>query len=194
MFTGIVEKRGEILSAKQKGMSRVIRVEKPASWILKKGQSIAVDGICSTVQKFGPRYFEVTYMPETLMRTIARGYVRGRVVNLERSLKLGSAVEGHLVQGHIDTQGKVVRVVPRGSSREVSIRISSRLMPFVARKGSISVNGVSLTVASLGKNIFTVALVPYTLEHTNLGGLKSGSEVNIETDMIARYLARLVNR
>lgn len=191
MFTGIIRKTAKVISVEVRGKSRIVHVEKPKGWHVKLGQSIAVDGVCTTTRALGATYLEFEYMPETLSRTTVARLQKGSIVNLERSLRLHEVVDGHFVQGHVDTRGKVVRLRERGASREVSIRVPQSSARYIAEKGSITVNGVSLTVASVQKNVFRVALIPYSLKHTNLGMLKMGEHVNIETDLIARYLAKL---
>lgn len=194
MFNGIIQETASVIAAETRGKSRVVHIQKPAKWRFKRGASVAVDGICSTVRAQGAAYVEVEYMPETLDKTTAAAFSKGSVVNLERSLRMTEMVDGHFVQGHVDARGVVASVKKRGMSCEMTIRIPKALMRLVARKGSITVNGVSLTVTAVSGTAFSVALVSHTLAHTNLKYLKKGDEVNIETDMIARYLARLKDR
>lgn len=191
MFSGIIQKTGRVLSADEQGGGRIVRIEKPRAWRLRKGASVAVDGICSTVRASGAKHFEVEYMPETLSKTAAVDFAKGRVVNLERSLRLSDLVDGHVVQGHVDGRGIITAIRLRGTSKELMIRIPRSLVRFVAPRGSVAINGVSLTVACMQGASCTVALVSYTLAHTNLGALAVGDSVNIETDLIARYLAQL---
>ncbi len=194
MFTGIIESKALIaLTAKAKACLRV-RIEKPKGWKLKPGASVAVDGICSTVKKLGANYFEVEYMPETLKKTTAAAFKKNREVNLEKPLSLNGLLDGHLVQGHIDGRGKVSSLKTYGNSKVIEVKLPRELVKFVAKKGAVAVNGVSLTVAKKNADRFTVALIPYTLAKTNLGELKPGDEVNIEVDMLARYLAALINK
>ncbi len=190
MFTGIIEAKGKVLSAEGKSGVHV-RIEKPHGWTLKKGQSISINGICSTIEQLSRDHFEVTYMPETLRISTAKSFEAGQSVNLERSLKAEDRIEGHIVQGHVDGVGTVTSVKIRGESREITIKVLRALMRFIAPKGSISVQGTSLTVAARTSDSFTVALIPHTLLHTNLGELTKDSRVNIETDLIARHLAVL---
>lgn len=192
MFAGIIQKTAKVIAAELREKSRIVRVQKPAGWRLKRGASVAVDGICSTIRATGASYFEVEYMPETLSRTTAGSFTKGRIVNLERSLRLADVVDGHFVQGHIDTRGEIVALRERGASSELIIRVSKRVGRYIALKGSITVSGVSLTVCSMTENLFGVALVSYTRENTNLSLLQRGDTVNVETDLIARYLARLI--
>lgn len=203
MFTGIITATGKVkrvafAAAKPRGGSAAlrgscaVRVGKPAGWKLAKGESVAVDGVCSTVARYGRNHFEVEYMPETLAKTTASRFAKGDVVNLERSLRFGARLGGHLVQGHVDTTGTVCSVRRQGSSRIITIALPRRYGKFIARKGAICVNGVALTVVRAMKGRFSVALIPYTLRRTNAGLLKKGSAVNVEVDVFARYLAQLL--
>ena len=192
MFTGIVQKTVSIISTRNTGGLRCVHIKTPARWRLSSGQSVAVDGICSTVARKGNGFFEVEYVHETLMKTTAGKFIKGKKVNLERSLKYGGFIDGHFVQGHVDTRGRVVAIVERGKAKEYVVSLPRALMPFIVRKGSVAVNGVSLTVARRGEASFTIALIPHTLASTNLVSLNIGDEVNIETDMLARYAVAVV--
>lgn len=185
MFTGIIAAQAKIISARA-GSVRRVRIATPRGWKLALGQSIAIDGVCSTVMHKVPGAFEVEYMPATLAKTAAGRLEKGDTVNLERSLKLGDYVDGHFVQGHVDVCGRVVGITELGASREITIALSKEWMRFVALHGSIAINGVALTVARRGLASCTVALVPHTLSATNLRELSVGDVVNIETDMLAR--------
>lgn len=178
-------------SVSKKGASILVAIEIPKSSRLKLGESVSVDGICSTVAKLRGTAFEVEYMPETLKRTTVGFFTKGTQVNLERSLRLGDRLDGHFVQGHIDTTGEVREVRRIGGSVVLKISLSVWYKKFIAEKGSITLNGVSLTVVDVRKNDFSVSLVDYTLRHTNLRNLKKGDKVNLEVDMIARYLSSL---
>ena len=164
-----------------------MRIQKPSSWKLAKGQSVAVDGVCSTVASLGKNFFEVEYIPETLSKTTAGTFSRGASVNLERSMTPQSLLDGHIVLGHVDARAAVADV-RKGKDIQLHIAIPKSLVSYVVPQGSLAVNGVSLTVAALRGTVCTVALVPYTLRHTNLGALKRGDTVNIEVDILARYL------
>ena len=194
MFSGIIQATGEVVSAQSKDTSLIVRIQKPSHWRLKLGASIAVNGVCSTARALGATYFEVEYMPETLHKSMAAGLAKGDVVNLERSLRMSDVVDGHVVQGHVDFVGKVTAVLHAGASHEITIAIPKAAMRLIAPQGSVAVNGISLTVASVKERTFTVALVSHTIKHTNIGRVAKGGHVNIETDMIARYLARLAPR
>lgn len=193
MFSGIVEKQARVLAAKPRGVILHVRIAKPRTWKLSQGQSVNVDGVCSTVVRSAASSFDVEYVPETLSKTAAYALKKGSSVNLERSLKYGQRVDGHPVQGHVDAAVPVREVRVRGASRELTIKPSAPLARRIALHGSIAVNGVSLTVARKhGPNI-TIALIPYTARVTNLGDVKKGNIVNIELDALARY-ARAATR
>ncbi|MDP2648658.1 MAG: riboflavin synthase [Patescibacteria group bacterium] len=185
MFTGIVQETSAVVSVSVRERVRRVRIRKPPRWKLLKGQSIAVDGICSTVAALGEEWFDVEYMPETLSKTTAGSLARGHSVNLERSLRYGDPVDGHLVQGHVDARTRIIAVTAKGKSREMRIALPSALAKHFALHGSVALSGVSLTVARLRRGSFDVALIPHTLSHTNLGGLSPGDSLNIETDRTA---------
>ncbi len=187
MFAGIVEKKQRVLAVEWMGTIVRVRIAKPRSWTLSLGQSVNVDGVCSTVVKSSAVSFSVEYIPETLSKTTMGSLKLGSVVNLERSLKLGQRIDGHPIQGHVDAATPVRHIQFRGASIELTIKPKAQLARRVALHGSITINGVSLTVARKhGPNI-TVALVPHTLKTTNLGSLNVGDEVNVEIDVPARY-------
>jgi riboflavin synthase len=188
MFTGIIEAKARAASVTRHGSGTCVVVEKPRGWKLKKGQSIAVDGICTTVIRSDARTFSLDYMPETLSKTTANGFKKGSVLNLERSLRLDQFVDGHLTQGHVDTRVVVKEVEKKNGKHLVTISVPKSLTRYVALHGSLTLNGVSLTVARLEKNTATAALIPHTITHTNLATIKKGDEVNLEVDLIARYV------
>ncbi|MFZ2187660.1 MAG: riboflavin synthase [Candidatus Moraniibacteriota bacterium] len=192
MFTGIIQTVVLIISVAPKGDCLCVRIQKPAGWKLVLGQSMAIDGICSTVTLLRSSFLEVEYMPETLDKTTAGSFRKNTPVNLERSLTLRDFVDGHLVQGHVDARGTVRKREGTENTREITIAVPKELGKYIATKGSITVNGVSLTVAKAAKDTFRVALIPYTLTHTNLGLLKKGDSVNVEIDIIARYAEKIL--
>ncbi len=190
MFSGIVETTTRVRSARMRGGHRAVALKTPRGWRLKRGQSVAIDGICSTVVSIGKGVFSVEYMQETLDKTTAAQFVPGYAVNLERSLGAGSRIDGHFVTGHVDARGTVQSI--RGNV--LTVRVPRALARFVATKGSITVNGVALTVTHAEAERFSVALIPYTLAHTTLGQLVRGGEVNVEIDLLARYLDALLKK
>jgi riboflavin synthase len=156
------------------------------------GDSIAVDGVCLTVTRLQPGAFEVDVSSETLACTA--GFAAGAAVNLEKSLRLSDRLGGHLVSGHVDGTGEVIRFEPVGDNRLLCVRIAQELWRYVARKGSVTVNGVSLTVNEIDDDEFSVNIIPHTLAVTTLGSLAAGKRVNIEVDMVARYIERMLVR
>jgi len=192
MFSGIVERVGRIESvATVPGGARLaIRAgfDRPAP----PGASVAVNGVCLTVEQREGDRFEATAVPETLRRTNLGSLVPGSRVNLERALRMGDEIGGHWVQGHVDAKAKIASVAHEGAEVLVGIEIPEGLRQYVAPKGSITVDVISLTVASWIEPLATVALVPYTLEHTIASEYDTGGIVNLEVDILARYLERLM--
>ena len=198
MFTGLVTDIGRVASVEDKDGLRRMRVvsQYPVNSIT-MGASIMHEGVCLTVVEFGSEgegsWFEVEAVPETLSLTTLRELTTGSRVNLELSLKLGEELGGHLVYGHVDGLGEVVSITPEGDSFRVTIRPPSKIARYFATKGSVTVSGVSLTVAKAHDNgDFDVAIIPHTWEVTTLSALQPGSKVNLEVDMLARYVARMI--
>ena len=182
MFTGIVRERARVQSF-DRGRLVVATALDPAI-----GDSVAVDGVCLTVAGRTNGLLAFDVMPETL----ARAKQFGPEVNLETALRAGDALGGHYVQGHVDGVGRIRAVDPEGDSRRVTIEAPPEILRYCVGKGSIAVDGVSLTIASLTETGFEVALVQHTLEATTLGSLEPGDEVNLEVDVLAKYVERLV--
>lgn len=185
MFTGIVEEIGKVISARPGNLT--VAAGKVLE-DMEKGASIAVNGVCLTVTGFDNKSFVLEVMEETLSRTNLGLLHTGDGVNLERPLTLGGRLGGHLVQGHIDTTGRVISVSPRGDSILVGFEAPPRLMSYIVEKGFIAVDGVSLTIVSRNSSSFQVSLVGYTRQNTILGGLRVGDTVNLEADIIAKYV------
>jgi len=192
MFTGIVEAVGEVRKVEPRGPDAgvIIGAGELDLSDVKVGDSIAVNGCCLTVVELTPRAFRVDVSRETLERTI--GFEAGSRVNLEKALRASDRLGGHLVTGHIDGLGEVTRWEPVGESWRLEVRVPAELARYLARKGSITVNGVSLTVNRVEADRFEVNLIPHTLEVTNLKGLRVGAQVNLEVDLLARYIERLL--
>tara|TARA_R110001606_G_scaffold327262_1_gene474130 strand:- start:54893 stop:55504 length:612 start_codon:yes stop_codon:yes gene_type:complete len=196
MFTGIVSDIGTIESIDQRGDLRVkIKCGYDMDGV-DMGASIACSGVCLTVVDKGADWFAIDVSGETLSCTAEGQFTAGRRLNLERALKVGDELGGHIVTGHVDGVGEVVSSKAAGDSREVVIRVSKDLAPFVAAKGSITVDGVSLTVNAVtddedGVTLFTLNIIPHTAQVTTLGELEPGRAVNLEIDILARYLARM---
>jgi riboflavin synthase len=194
MFTGIVEGTGTVAAlAVADGGGARLEVEAPfLAGDLRLGESVAVNGCCLTVAEPTPGGFAADLVAETLRRTALGGLAAGDAVNLERPLALGGRLGGHLVQGHVDGVARVLERSPVGDGEEVRIELPPDLERYVVEKGSIAVDGVSLTVAGVGPGWFAVALVPHTLEVTTLGRRRPGDPVQLEVDVVAKYIERLV--
>jgi riboflavin synthase len=191
MFTGIIRETGRIRSIEVQAGGAALVVQAPRTRpSLAVGGSVAVDGVCLTVVALGEDGFRADVVPETLRRTRLGSLGAGDRVNLELPLRLGDPLDGHLVQGHVDGVGVVREVREEGNGRWVTVDVDAGLARFLAEKGSVAVNGVSLTIASSGPSEFSVALIPTTLELTNLNDLHKGSRVNLEVDVLARYVLR----
>lgn len=193
MFTGIVQDVGRIAAitpeAEQTHMRFTTRLD-TSSWAL--GDSVAVNGCCLTITHKGQEWFEATLSTETLRLTTFDDAHQDDAVNLEPALRLGDALGGHMVSGHVDGVAEVVSVKAIGEHREICFRVPEALARYIVVKGSACINGTSLTINRVDEDCFTVNLIPHTLEHTNLGLLAAGSRVNLETDMIGRYIERMM--
>ena len=191
MFTGIVTDIGRVRKVEQTERDR--RYEVDTAWdtsSIDLGASISHAGCCLTVTEKGPGWFAVEVSGETLSKTNLGDWTEGHRVNLERAAKLGDELGGHIVSGHVDGVGKVVSVTPEGGSHRIDIEAPAPLHRFIAPKGSITMDGVSLTVNAVEGQVFGLNIIPHTWEATTLGALKAGDQVNLEIDMLARYLAR----
>ena len=195
MFTGIVSDVGRIRLVEQRGDTRVVVETGYDTTTVDLGASIACSGVCLTVVDKGPGWFAVDVSGETLSRTARDQWAQGRPLNLERAMKLGDELGGHIVTGHVDGVAEVIGACPEGDSRRIGFAVSREIAPFLAPKGSVTVDGVSLTVNDVRDTPdgahFSVNLIPHTQAVTTLGGLEQGSRVNIEIDVLARYLKRM---
>lgn len=194
MFTGIIEEVGKITSIRQ--MQESFQIGIRANKVLEdcsEGDSISVNGACLTVVALFPNIFVVDIMAETLRRTTLRTAKVGDPVNLERSLRLSDRLGGHIVLGHVDGIGKIDSIRQEGIATVMTVKVPEDLSKYIAVKGSICVDGVSLTVTDITANRFEVSLIPFTKENTTLGLKKIGDEVNIEVDILSRYVERLLN-
>lgn len=180
--------------ASEKSGSFFVVIKKPKGWKIKLGDSISINGVCSTVKNISKNSFEVEYMPETLEKTTAGTFVKGRVVNLEKSLTMNQLLDGHIVQGHIDARGKIIEIREVKKSKVMKIQVPKKVLALIVEKGSVSVDGISLTVVEAKKDWFSVSLVDYTLKNTNLGTIENGAEVNIETDILAKYIYKFLKK
>ncbi|PZO05515.1 MAG: riboflavin synthase [Alphaproteobacteria bacterium] len=191
MFTGIITDIGRVRSVEQTERDRRYEIE--TSWDVSGidlGASISHSGCCLTVVEKAGDWFAVEVSGETLDKTTLGGWTRGTSVNLERATRVGDELGGHIVSGHVDGLGTVVEITPEGGSHRLTIEAPMPLHRFIATKGSITVDGVSLTVNTVGGQRFGLNIIPHTWEATTLGALKVGDAVNLEIDMLARYLAR----
>ena len=196
MFTGIVEGTGTVagLGTAADGSGARLEVEAPfLAGELRLGESVAVNGCCLTVAEPTARGFAADLVAETLRRTALGGLAAGDLVNLERPMALGGRLGGHLVQGHVDGVAEVLERTAVGDGEEVRVELPGELARYVVEKGSVAVDGVSLTVAGVGPGWFAVALVPHTLEVTTLGDRRPGDPVQLEIDVVAKYVERLVS-
>ena len=195
MFTGIVEGTGSVAGLAVAGDGSGARLEVEAPWLagdLRPGESVAVNGCCLTVAEATAAGFAADLVAETLRRTALGGLADGARVNLERPMALGGRLGGHLVQGHVDGVARVIDRTPVGDGEEVRIELPAELQRYLVEKGSIAVDGVSLTVAGVGTGWFAVALVPHTLKVTTLGDRRPGDLMQLEVDVVAKYVERLV--
>jgi riboflavin synthase len=193
MFTGIVEAVGVLQSLDRRADGERIEIRAPQEVLpLGLGNSIAVNGCCLTIAGTRGDVFGADLSRETLRRTSFGELKVGTNVNLERPLTAGKELGGHFVEGHVDGVGRIARLVPEGANWWLSVRVPQELGRYVASKGSIAVDGISLTVASWRDEIAEVAIIPFTYAHTNLRGLTVGDPVNIECDVLAKYMERLL--
>jgi riboflavin synthase len=196
MFTGIITDVGTIESVEARGDTRAVVRTTFDMDTVDLGASIACSGVCLTVVDKGPGWFAVDISGETVSRTARGQWSHGRQLNLERAMKLGDELGGHIVTGHVDGVAEVGGICPEGDSKRIGFRVSSDLAPFIATKGSITIDGVSLTVNEVsdqadGSTHFSINLIPHTQAVTTLGALQQGQAVNIEIDVLARYLQRM---
>jgi riboflavin synthase len=197
MFTGIVTDVGNVLSAEQRGDLRLRIGTAYDLDTVDLGASISCSGVCLTVVDKGEDWFAVDVSGETISRTAADHWHEGAKLNLERALRLGDELGGHIVTGHVDAVASVVGTCPEGDSTRIGISVPRELAPMIAPKGSITLDGVSLTVndvrdAEDGNTHFSVNIIPHTAQHTTLGQIEAGQQLNVEIDVLARYLSRMI--
>jgi riboflavin synthase len=194
MFTGLVETTGTVIAARRREGEVRLRIAAPFAASLGHGKSVAVDGVCLTVTARGRGWFEAEVSPQTLSCTTLGLRAAGDRVNLERPVRLGDPLGGHLVQGHVDGVGVVESIVPEGGGARARIAFPPALGATIVARGSIAVDGVSLTVAARAARWFEVALVPATLRVTHLGSSAPGTPVNLEVDLLGRYIVELLRQ
>jgi len=193
MFTGIIESTGVCLERTPMGSGIIFKFSSPFTGELKVDQSVSHNGVCLTIESVSPEkdWYTVTAISETLEKTNLGSLELGSAVNLERALSANGRFEGHIVQGHVDTTGKVVQVEDQNGSWLIRFYYPEQYSNMLVEKGSITVNGVSLTVVEAGRDYFSVAIIPYTYNHTTFHLLKVGDKVNLEFDILAKYYARI---
>jgi riboflavin synthase len=191
MFTGIIETLGTIQEIRKEKDNLHITVDSSITTELQIDQSVAHNGICLTVVSIKDTSYTVTAIDETIKKTNLGNWKTGDSVNLERAMKLGDRLDGHMVQGHVDQTGTCIVAKETGGSWLYTFEYDETLNNITIEKGSITVNGVSLTVVDSKKNEFSVAIIPYTYEHTNFNSFKVGTKINLEFDVIGKYVSRL---
>ena len=191
MFTGIIESTGKLIAVSKEGSNLRLRMQANFTHELKVDQSVAHNGICLTVVKIHQDEYTVTAIKETIDKTSIGAWKVGDVLNIERAMKLGDRLDGHIVQGHVDQIGVCTNIKEANGSWVFTFEYNQDLNNITIEKGSITINGTSLTVVNSQINSFSVAIIPYTFEHTNFYTFKIGSLVNLEFDVIGKYVARL---
>jgi riboflavin synthase len=195
MFTGIIEETGTVHAVRRGTRSSQLTIRAlKITEDLREGDSISTDGVCLTVTSFGKDSFTADVMPETMSRTTLGSLEPGAPVNLERALKLGGRLGGHLVSGHIDCTGRIESITKDDNAHWFRIAVGKEILKYITVKGSVSVDGISLTVAEITERGFSVSVIPHTSQKTAILLKRNGDMVNIECDMIAKYLERLINQ
>lgn len=190
MFTGIIETVGVIKEVVTDGSNKTFWIDSLISSELKVDQSVSHSGVCLTVEEVKGSRHRVTAIDETLQKTNLAKWAPGALVNIERCLPLNGRLDGHFVQGHVDTTGTCLRVIEKKGSWEFEIEYPEKFAELIIEKGSICLNGISLTAFNVTKSRFWVAIIPYTFQHTNLKSLSAGATVNLEFDLIGKYILR----
>jgi riboflavin synthase len=191
MFTGIIEQLGVVEAVTARDTNVQLTIKSTMANELKVDQSVSHSGVCLTVEEINGENYKVTAIEETLKKTNVGSWQKGTIVNLERCLRFDGRLDGHIVQGHVDTVGTCIGYEEKNGSWEYIIEIDKKFASLIIEKGSITLNGISLTIFNLTRNSFTVAIIPYTYEHTNMHTLQVGNQVNIEFDMIGKYVNRM---
>ena len=193
MFTGIIESQGRVKEIVSNGTNKTFWIESDLSSQFKIDQSVSHNGVCLTVEDVQANQHRVTAVQETLEKTELHQWSLGSLINLERSLLPTNRVDGHFIQGHVDVTAKCIKIRDKNGSHEIDFEFPKKFAALVIEKGSIAVNGISLTAFDVKKSSFRVAIIPYTFEHTNLHLLKEGDQVNLEFDMIGKYILRRIS-
>ena len=192
MFTGIIENTGIIKEIISEGTNKCFWVDSSLAQELKIDQSLSHNGVCLTVEEIKNGMHRVTAIEETLFKTNLGSWAAGSLINLERCMQLNGRLDGHIVQGHVDCTAECIEIIEKTGSWEYSFIFSEKFAAFIIEKGSVTVNGISLTCFNIADDRLTVAIVPYTFEHTNMHSIKKGDTVNIEWDVIGKYVQRIM--
>jgi riboflavin synthase len=193
MFTGIIESLGKVISIENKGSNKSFWIESEISPHLKIDESISHDGVCLTIEEFNDTAHKVTAIKETIEKTTLANWLPGNIVNLERSMLINGRLDGHIVQGHIDSTACCINKKELNGSWEFTFEFDKQYAVLVIEKGSVCLNGVSLTAFNVRKKKFSVAIIPYTFEHTNFSQIQKDSIINIEFDLMGKYVKRAID-
>lgn len=194
MFTGIIENTGIVKEIVTNGTNKTFWITSPLSTALKIDQSLSHNGVCLTVEEIKESMHRVTAIAETIAKTNLEQWEPGTLVNLERCMQMNGRLDGHIVQGHVDTVAECTAVTEKDGSWEYSFKFSETFAGLVIEKGSVTLNGTSLTLFNVGKDSFTVAIIPYTYHHTNINTINKGDLVNIEFDILGKYVQRMLQQ
>jgi riboflavin synthase len=194
MFTGIVEEVGTVVDVQTMKGGKELAISSTFTGEVHVDESIAVNGVCLTVVSFNDDHFRVQSVDETLRKTNLGDLKKGSSVNLERSLTLEKAVEGHIVQGHVDTTGKITKIDRDGADLLVTVEYPAEFEDYIVGRGSVAIDGISMTIARDNGNQFTIAVIPYTWDHTNLNSKEVGSYLNIEFDVFGKYIVKYLRK
>ena len=192
MFTGIIEAEGEVQNVSDDRTNKIFWIKSDISRELRIDESLSHNGACLTIEEIKDNVHRVTAIRETLEKTNLQNWKKGDIINLERSMRMNARIDGHIVQGHVDGTGNCISTKDLGGSFEYMFSFDDEKAMLIIEKGSICVNGVSLTAFNVTKNTFTVAIIPYTYEHTNFKNIGEGAMVNLEFDMLGKYVARMI--
>lgn len=191
MFTGIIEELGVIKKISIQGNNRTFYIQSTLTSQLKVDESLSHNGICLTIEEISGEIYRVTAVKETLTKTNSLLWKEGDLINLERAMRMNGRIDGHIVQGHVDDTAQCIHIRDMKGSHEYTFKFREAFAALLIEKGSVCINGVSLTAFAVSKNTFTVTIIPYTLEHTNFKTLKQNDIVNIEFDILGKYVQRI---
>ncbi|HEX5624698.1 MAG TPA: riboflavin synthase [Saprospiraceae bacterium] len=191
MFTGIIEDTGILKSLKKDQDNIILEVSSKLSAGLKPDQSVAHNGVCLTITRNTKKNHYVTVVSESLKKSNLSELKPGDAINLERAVRYGARMDGHMVTGHVDHAGRILDIIPGDGSTEIRVDLPKKFRSLIVEKGSVALNGISLTVARLKKSHYSVFIIPYTWEHTNLYQLQTGDHINVEYDILGKYIQRL---